>query len=62
MEFNLESIENILIVPALKLLIERDLELITLQPREECINHRLAFYIEHILSTLDVYPYHVDVE
>lgn len=62
MSFDLGAIENLVIVPALKKLIEKDSELITLQPREECINHRLAVYIEEIVSKLDMFSYHIDAE
>lgn len=37
------------IIKALELLIELDIELIKNQPREECINHRFAQYLEKIL-------------
>lgn len=62
MPIDLEGIENSLIIPALEKLIEKDIKLINLEPWEECINHRLAVYLEQILRTLDVFSYHVDME
>lgn len=37
------------IIEALKLLIQYDIDLIKTQPKEECINHKLAQYLELIL-------------
>jgi hypothetical protein len=37
------------IIEALKLLIQYDTDLIKTQPKEECINHKLANYLELIL-------------
>ena len=39
-----------LIEEALKELIKRDIDLIHRKVREECINHRLACYLEQFLS------------
>lgn len=62
MLIDLEWIENRIIIPALEKLVEKDIKLINLQPREECINHRLAVYIEQFLSTPGVFAYHIDAE
>ena len=37
------------IVQALKLLVQYDADLIDTQPKEECINHKLAQYLESVL-------------
>ena len=54
-----------LIMKALKLLIENDIELIKNQPREECINHRFAQWLEEVLKSRCVWTkleLNVDVE
>jgi len=62
MPVDLGMIENRVIIPALEKLTEKDVKLINLEPWEECINHRLAVYLEQMLRTLDVFPYNVDME
>ena len=42
-----------LVIEALKLLVENDIELIKNQPREECINHKFAQYLEGLLKSRD---------
>lgn len=37
------------VVQALKMLLQHDCELIETQPKEECINHKLAQYLEWVL-------------
>ena len=37
------------IIQALKLLVQNDADLIDTQPKEECINHKLAQYLESML-------------
>lgn len=54
-----------LIMKALKLLIENDIELIRNQSREECINHKFAQYLEELLKSRGVLTkleLNVDVE
>lgn len=43
-----------LVVKTLELLIRNDIELIKNQPREECINHKFAQYLEKLLKKRDV--------
>ena len=51
------------IIEALKLLIKYDIDLIENQPREECINHKLAQYLELILIKEKLLEKHdVDIE
>ena len=51
------------VIGALKLLIQYDTELIKNQPREECINHKLAQYLELILIKEKTLKKHdVDIE
>lgn len=53
------------IIEALKSLIKFDEELIENQPKEECINHRLALYLEEILRKKELskeQKVNVDVE
>ena len=50
-------------VKALKELIKRDIDLIHRKVREECINHRLACYLEQFLSEYKCeIKYSVDLE
>lgn len=51
-----------LIEEALKELIRRDKGLIHRKVREECINHRLACYLEQFLSEYKCIKYSVDLE
>jgi len=51
------------IIEALKLLIQYDIDLIKSQPKEECINHKLAQYLELILIKKRLLNKHdVDIE
>ena len=51
------------VIGALKLLIQYDIDLIKNQPREECINHKLAQYLEIILIKEKIIKEHdVDIE
>lgn len=53
------------VMKALKLLIENNIELIKNQPREECINHKFAQYLEEVLKSRGVLTkleLNVDVE
>jgi len=51
------------IIEALKLLIQYDSDLIRTQPKEECINHKLAQYLELILFKKRLLNKHdVDIE
>ena len=52
---------KILIEKALKELIRRDISLIHRKVKEECINHRLACYLERFLSEYGG-EYSVDLE
>lgn len=53
------------VIKAVKLLIENDIELIRNQPREECMNHKFAQYLEEVLKSRGVLTklqLNVDVE
>lgn len=50
------------IIDALKLLIQRDCDLIETQPKEECINHKLAQYLECTLIEKNLLPNHHNVD
>ena len=48
---------------ALVLLIKNDIEIIENETKEECINHKLAQYLEHTLSIYKILTIHdVDIE
>lgn len=53
------------LIEALKILIKCDIDLIENQPKEECINHRFAQYLEQVLkheNSLRELKINVDVE
>jgi len=51
------------VIQALKKLLQFDSDLIETQPKEECINHKLAQYLEEILkSSMIIRTENVDIE
>ncbi|EMT50019.1 hypothetical protein I532_24567 [Brevibacillus borstelensis AK1] len=56
--WSMEEIESLL-EKCLQMVLDRDLHLLQIKAKEECINHRLALYLE---KELESYDYHVDLE
>jgi hypothetical protein len=51
------------VIQALRTLVQSDSDLIKTQPKEECINHKLAQYLEWVLNEKRLLDKHnVDIE
>jgi hypothetical protein len=63
MKITEKNIEELLILPSLSNLIEKDSCVLEQNLKEESINHRFAFYLELALRCIGTrLRYHVDVE